>query len=121
MARTVLEGFQEYLSRLEPKAAEVEKRKSHKKTIEQAVAAEFTNYNELLIIGSHTRETAIHLWSDVDYFAKLGNTDVTWGGGRVSSTTTLERTKKALQARFPNTGIRVDGPAVVAAFGQGSG
>ncbi len=121
MPKSVYEGFQEYLSRLEPKASEVDKRKAHKKTVEQAIAAEFPGYTELTIIGSHTRETAIHLWSDVDYFAKLGVSDVTWGGSRVASTTTLDRTKKALQARFRNTNVRIDGPAVVVEFEQGAG
>ncbi len=121
MSKSVLEGIQEYLSRIEPSSAEVDKRKSHKKTVEQALTAEFKNFNEVLIIGSHTRDTAIHIDSDVDYFGKLGIDDVTWGESRVSSATTLDRTKRALQARFQRTDIRVDGPAVVVGFGQGAG
>jgi hypothetical protein len=121
MAKTVYEAIQEYLSRLEPSTSEVEKRKSHKKTVEQALAAEFTRFNEVLIIGSHTRDTAIHIKSDVDYFGKLGVDDVTWGGLRVNSGTTLDRTNRALQARFQQTDIRVDGPAVVVGFGQRAG
>src|SRR4051794_12619081 len=121
MARSVNEGIQQYLEWLQPSGSEVEKRKSHKKTIEQALTAEFKGFNEVLIIGSHTRDTAIHIQSDVDYFGKLGAGDVTWGGSRVNSNTTLERTKKALQARFQQTAIWVDGPAVVVGFGQGEG
>jgi hypothetical protein len=121
MAKTVYDGIQEYLGWLQPSATEVEKRKSHKKTVEQALTGEFRNFNEVLIIGSHTRDTAIHIQSDVDYFGKLGKDDVTWGGSRVNSGTTLERTKKALQARFQRTDIWVDGPAVVVGFGQGEG
>jgi Second Messenger Oligonucleotide or Dinucleotide Synthetase domain len=121
MAKTVYEGIQQYLEWLQPSAAEVEKRKSHKKTIEQALAAEFTKFNEVLIIGSHTRDTAIHIHSDVDYFGKLGIDDVTRGGWRVGSTSTLDRTKRALQARLQQTNIWVDGPAVVVGFGQGEG
>jgi len=121
MAKSVHEGIQEYLGRLQPSPVEVENRKSHKRTIEQAMTAEFKGFNEVLVIGSHTRDTAIHIYSDVDYFAKLGIDDVTWGGSRVNSTTTLDRTKKALQARFWRTDVRVDGPAVVVSFGQGAG
>ena len=39
----------------------------------------------------------------------------------MSSATTLERTKQALQARFWQTDVWVDGPAVVVNFGQGDG
>lgn len=83
--------------------------------------SEFGGFSKLLVIGSHTRETAIHVRSDVDYFAKLSTSDVTWGGNRVSSNTTLQRTKKALSARFYSTDVRIDGPAVVVGFGQGAG
>lgn len=121
MARSVLEGFQAYLSRLEPSMAEVEKRKAHRRTIEQAMTAEFANFNELLTIGSHTRQSAIHLASDVDYFAKLGIGDVMYGNNRVASGTTLNRTKAALQYRFATTEVWIDGPAVVVGFGNGAG
>lgn len=121
MAKSVYEGIQAYLERLEPSSLEVDKRKSHRRTIEQAMVGEFSGFNELLVMGSHTRETAIHVRSDVDYFAKLGVGDVTWGGSRVNSSTTLERTKKALKARFQNTDVWIDGPAVVVGFGQGAG
>jgi hypothetical protein len=121
MAKTVYEGFQAYLARLSPSSIEVDNRKGHKRTIEQALAAEFGAFNELLIMGSHTRDTAVHAWSDVDYFAKLGIGDVTRAGGRVRSTTTLDRVKTALAARFPNTEVWIDGPAVVVGFGKGAG
>ncbi len=95
-------------------------RQSHKRTIEQAVAAEFENYNSLTIIGSHTRDTAIHELSDVDYFAMLGVKDVIRAGSRVRSTTTLSRLKATLEVRFPTTPVRIDGPAVVVQFGRGA-
>ncbi|HEX7069859.1 MAG TPA: hypothetical protein VF190_03590, partial [Rhodothermales bacterium] len=121
MPKTVSEGFQEYLQRLAPSDTEVEKRRSHKKTIEQALVAEFGAFNELLVMGSHTRDSAIHVKSDVDYFAKLGKADVLWGGERVNSSTTLNRVKKALDTRFKSTDVWIDGPAVVVGFGQGVG
>ncbi len=119
--RSVYDGFQQYFQWLEPTSTELANRKSHKKTIEQALLAEFPKFNDLLIIGSHTRGSAINLHSDVDYFAMLGKDDVTWGGSRVSSTTILDRTKRALQLRFKSTDVRIDGPAVVVGFGQGAG
>ena len=76
MAKTVYDGFQAYLTRLSPTVAEVDARKSHRRKIEQALTAEFSGFNELSIIGSHTRDSAIHVWSDVDYFAKLGKVDI---------------------------------------------
>lgn len=121
MAKSVSEGIKEYLGRLQPSTAEVEKRKSHRRTIEQAMMGEFGGFNEVLVIGSHTRDTAIHIHSDVDYFAKLGVDDVTWGGAKVNSATTLDRTRKALQSRFRQTDVRVDGPSVVVYFDQGEG
>jgi hypothetical protein len=72
-------------------------------------------------MGSHERGTAIHIKSDMDYFAKLGKADVMWGGGRVNSSTTLDRVKRALKARFSSTDIWIDGPAVVVGFEQGMG
>lgn len=121
MAKSVYEGFQEYLGRLQPSTTEVDKRKSHRLTIQAALVDEFKAFNELLVMGSHTRDSAIHVWSDVDYFAKLGGADVTWGGSRVNSGTTLERAKSALRKRFQNTEVWIDGPAVVVGFGKGAG
>jgi len=121
MAKTVYDGFQEYLTRLEPSLTEVDRRKSHRRTIEQAMTDEFRGFNELLVIGSHTRGTAVRLNSDVDYFAKLAGADVTRGGSRVGSGTILTRVKSALQSRFPNTETWIDGPAVVVGFGRGEG
>jgi hypothetical protein len=121
MSRSVFEGIQAYLTKLAPSEAEVDQRKAHRRTIQQALEGEFNRFNELLVIGSHTRDSAIHVRSDVDYFAKLGVADVTSGGTRVASPTTLERTKSALKARFRGTDIWIDGPAVVVGFGQGVG
>ena len=47
--RSVYDGFQQYLGWLEPTVSEVANRKSHKKTIEQAVASEFTKFMMLVL------------------------------------------------------------------------
>lgn len=121
MPKTVPQGIQEYLNRIEPSSTEVDKRKSHRRTVEQALGVEFKGFNRVEVIGSHTRDTAVHVNSDVDYFAMLGIDDVTRAGSRVSSSTIVDRTRRALQARFRQTSISVDGVAVVVGFGQGQG
>lgn len=121
MARSVGEGIQALLSRVEPLESELEKRRSHRRTIEQGLKSSFSGFNQVQVIGSHTRATAIHVWSDVDYFAMLGAPDIMWGGGRVDSRTTLKKTKAGLEARFTGTDIWIDGPAVVVGFGGGGG
>jgi hypothetical protein len=120
MAKTVGEAMRQYLDWLEPSATEVESKKSHRRTVEQALSSQFRRVNEVRVIGSHTRDTAINIWSDVDYLGMVSNEDVTWGGSRVNSGTTLDRTRRALEARFPQTNVWVDGPAVVVGFGGGA-
>jgi hypothetical protein len=121
MARTVYDGFQKLLVDLEPDQREVTARLSHRRTIEQGLRAEFSSFNKVEVIGSHTRGSAITTLSDVDYLAVLGKDDVTWGGYRVQSSTTLDRVRKAMEFRFPSTQIWTRGPAVVVGFGQGQG
>jgi hypothetical protein len=121
MPRTVSEGFSELLSRIEPNPGEVNARKTHRRSIEQALGAAFKKFNRLEIIGSHTRETAIRYQSDVDYLAVLGREDVTYGGSVVRSSTVLTNVRKVLAERFRNTEIRSDGPSVVVKFQGGEG
>lgn len=121
MARTVHEAFKVLLSRVEPTGPEDSARRSHARTIKQGLEAEFKSVSKVEVIGSHTRDSAIHVYSDVDYLAVLSKDDVTWGGELVKSSRTLERVRDALDARFPNTEVRIDGPAVIVGFGQGKG
>jgi len=118
---TVADGFSKLLERVQPLDSEVGALKAHRATIEQGLRAEFANFNRLTVIGSHTRDSAIQVVSDVDYLAVVGRSDVTRGGDLVTSTTALGRVRSALQRRFPNTDIWLDGPAVIVGFGQGKG
>lgn len=121
MARTVSEAFRLLLSQVEPTAPEDSARRTHARTIKQGLELEFNSVSKVELIGSHTRDSAIHLHSDVDYLAVLSKADVTRGGELVRSSTTLERVRDALEDRFPKTEIWIDGPAVIVGFGQGEG
>ncbi len=121
MPRTVSEGFAELLARIEPNPGEVIARRSHGRSIKQALVVAFKKLNRLEVIGSHTRETAIRYHSDVDYLAVISKDDVTYGGSVVRSSTVLTNVRKALAARFKTTEIRSDGPSVVVKFQGGEG
>ena len=123
MSAAISDSFATLLRRIQPVASEVRARHSHAGTIRQAVRGEFSAVNRREVFGSHTRDTAVHIWSDVDYLAVLGKDDVTRGGGRVRSTATLSRLRKALAARFGGYGtkVKVRTPAVVVEFGRGKG
>ena len=121
MARTIPQAFQLLLSRLDPTAPEDGARLRHGRTIKQGLTSAFSNVSKVEVIGSHTRESAIHVHSDVDYLAVLSKADATRGGSLVRSTTILKRVRDALDGRFPKTAVRVDGPAVVVAFEGGKG
>ena len=123
MSSAISEAFRTLLQRIEPVGTEVRARQSHAATIRQAVRREFPAFNRLEVFGSHTRDTAIHIWSDVDYLAVLGKDDVTRGGKRVRSSATLLRLRKVLAGRFGSYGtkVRIRTPAVVVEFGRGKG
>jgi hypothetical protein len=53
-------------SSVQPLDSEVGALKAHRATIEQGLRAEFANFNRLTVIGSHTRDSAIKIVSDVD-------------------------------------------------------
>ncbi len=118
--RTVGEAFADLLGSIEPREAEVDALRAHRTTIEQALKSEFAHFNRVEPFGSHRKGTAIRTHSDVDYLAVLGRLDITWGSGTVSSSTTLGRLKACLEARFPRTPVRIDGPAAVVDFGNGA-
>ena len=121
MAASISDSFSTLLRRLPPVASEVRARHSHATTIRQAVRCEFSAFNRLEVFGSHTRDTAVHIWSDVDYLAVLGKDDITRAGSRVRSSATLFRLRKALAARFSGTKVKIRAPAVVVEFGRGKG
>jgi hypothetical protein len=121
MARTIHEAFKHLLSQLEPTVSEDGARLSHGRSIKQGLEAKFDGVTKVEVIGSHTRDSAISVFSDVDYLAVLSKKDVTWGGKLVSSSRTLANVRHALDGRFANTEVWIDGPAVIVGFGQGKG
>lgn len=121
MTNELINRFSRVLERIAPHDSEVDALKAHKNTIEAALAREFEHYNRVEVIGSHTRDTAIRSYSDVDYLAVLGKNDVIRGGYWVNSSTTLNRLKGAMEQRFKTTRVRIDGPAVVIDFAGGAG
>jgi hypothetical protein len=118
--RTVSEAFKTLIDRLQPLQAEVDARDRHRATIKQALEGEFSAFNRVEVFGSHSRGSAIRSHSDVDYLAVLGKDDISKGGSIVASTTTLGRIKKALEARFPTTNVRIRGCAVIVEFSDGA-
>jgi hypothetical protein len=112
MARSVEEGFREFLRRLTPteaqRAAGVAHRESVKKALSDRLAV--STFSET---GSFSHGTGVRHQSDIDALVSLT------GGRPGSSYTALSWVKSALEARFPRTSISIRRPAVVARFGGG--
>jgi hypothetical protein len=112
MPRTVAEGFRDFLSSLTPSGAESSASTSHRASIEACLKSNFV-LSRLFRTGSTGNGTSISGYSDVDYFASLGRDDLS-----SNSAYTLTRVRDALAARFPNTEVRVNCPAVKVPFGS---
>lgn len=63
--------------------------------------------------GSFGHGTSIRGYSDIDYFAVIPTNNL-----KKDSSATLRQVKEALAARFPNTEVYVDSPAVAVQFGN---
>ena len=111
MPRTVAEGFRDFLASLTPSGVESAAATGHRASIEACLKNNFV-LNRLFRTGSTGNGTSISGYSDVDYFASLGTNDLS-----DNSTYTLTTVRDALDKRFPNTGVRVNCPAVKVPFG----
>jgi hypothetical protein len=111
MPRTIQEGFEDLLLKLRPRTSESEAAKSHRSSIEACLRNNF-GLNRFVRIGSFGNLTSISRHSDVDYLACLPTSQLT-----EISTSSLVKVRTALDARFPNTGVKVSCPAVVVPFG----
>ena len=111
MTRTVEQAFETFLEGLTPRESERKAAASHRKTVEGAItkAMPVRRFRET---GSFHHGTGVRGYSDVDLMVSI-NYDRPG-----SSDTALGWVKSALQARFPNTPIRVSRPAVVVSFGN---
>jgi hypothetical protein len=111
MPRTVDEGFRDFLAKLTPSTAESQAAKNHRASIEACLKNNF-GLKRFVRIGSFGNGTSISGFSDVDYLACLPTAQLT-----ENSTYSLTKVRNALDTRFPNTGVRVNCPAVAVPFG----
>jgi hypothetical protein len=107
--------FLKLISQAQPMATEMEVAQRHIDTIKARVKSTFT-LRKTFIGGSYSRRTLLRGASDVDIFAVIARSDITWGGQYVSSMTTLDHFRDELARRYANTPVRRDGHAVVTHF-----
>ena len=112
MPRTLDEEFRNFLSKLTPTSIESEDAKKHRVSIENCLKNNF-DITRFFRIGSFGNGTSISSYSDVDYFASIPRKHLT-----DNSYSSLRKVKNVLISRFPNTGIYISTPAVVAPFGN---
>ena len=111
MARSVNEGFVEFLERLTPTQAQRNAGASHRASVKSALEAKLDVKN-FFETGSFSHGTGVRGYSDIDVLASLGNKPA-------SSYTALTRVKDALSARFSQTDVVIRRPAVVVKFASG--
>jgi hypothetical protein len=114
MAKTLEEGFQDFLKRLVPLPSEREKGVSHKNSVKSSLKKSF-NCSDFFETGSFGNKTGVKHFSDTDYFAVFPRIDL-----RTNSSTTLTKVKEALQYTFHKTSlkIKVNSPSVIIPFGK---
>lgn len=112
MPRTIDEGFRDFHTRLTPSSVESAASKSHRASIEACLKNNF-GLKRFARIGSYGNGTSISGYSDVDYLASLPRNQLT-----NSSSYSLKKIRDSLDRRFPNTGVRVDCPAIAIPFGR---
>jgi len=112
MARSVNEGFEEFLKRLTPTQAQRDAGASHRATVKSALESKLT-VNNFFETGSFSHGTGVRGHSDIDVLVSIGDQRP------VSSYTALTWVKNALEARFPSTTVVIRRPAVVARFAGG--
>lgn len=108
---SISDKFSALIERIAPSPTEVSDYSTHLRTINSAVETALSIY-ETERIGSFTRGTAVRGVSDLDLMAVLSSNERKWGRGTTTSTTTVDRVKYALAARFASASIRNSGNAV---------
>ncbi len=111
MPRTINEGFRDFLAKLTPSEYESTKAKNHRASIYDCLKANF-GLNQFFRTGSFGNGTSISRYSDVDYFASIPYSRLSW-----NSSNALTQVRDALNRRFYLTSVHVDCPAVVCPFG----
>ncbi len=111
MAKTVADGFREFLGRLTPTRGESEAAKRHRASVSACLKKNF-EMTRFFRTGSFGNGTSIRAYSDVDYFASIPRRNL-----KQDSAATLRDVRDVLDASFPNTGVAVRTPAVLVPFG----
>ncbi len=111
MARSVNEGFEEYLSRLIPTEAQRNAGASHRASVKAALEAKL-DVSHSYETGSFSHGTGVRGYSDVDLLVCLKSKPE-------SSYTALTWVKDALSERFPSTDVAIRRPAVAVKFASG--
>lgn len=112
MAKTLEQGFDTFISWLQPLTSEHKKASSHKDSVKSSMENNF-KCSSLFETGSFGNGTGVRHHSDTDYFAVCPANEL-W----TDSAYTLTKVKEALQSTFWSTsGIVVNSPAVRIPFG----
>ncbi|WP_339075024.1 SMODS domain-containing nucleotidyltransferase [Teredinibacter turnerae] len=112
MPRNIEQGFEDFHNKIKARVAETAAAKSHRSSIESRLKTDF-GLKRFTRIGSFGNGTNVSGYSDVDYLACLPTSAL-----KESSSYSLTLVRNALASRFPNTGVKVDTPAVVCPFGK---
>lgn len=112
MPRNLAQGFDDFLAIIKATKVETALAKGHRASIEACLKSNF-GLNRFTRIGSFGNGTNVSRYSDVDYLACIPTTQLT-----KTSTASLVKVKNALAARFPNTDVTVNTPAVLVPFGD---
>jgi hypothetical protein len=112
MATTINAAFDQFLECLSTAPDEAEAAKSYRASIEQKLREEF-GLTSFFRVGSFENGTNVSGYSDVDQFAVIPEPSP-----RPDSHRLLVTVAVALRTRFPNTGVRVNSPAVVLPCGR---
>lgn len=115
---SVVSRFKTLITRIAPSSSELTKARSYIGSIRSRLYKDFA-VKKFVKIGSHSRQTAIRSYSDVDYIVVLSRDEVKWGSGWVASSTILNRIRNSLLTRYWSTTVRRDQQAVVIDFGRG--
>ncbi|MEW5980099.1 MAG: nucleotidyltransferase domain-containing protein [Acidobacteriota bacterium] len=112
---SISDSFQILIDRIQPLQSEIDAADRHLTEIKSRLEKAFT-VKSFLVVGSASRNTFIHGYSDVDLFAVVARNDLRWGGNYVSSETVLNNFRKELEGRFWNSNVYRDIHAIVVAF-----
>lgn len=114
----IYDCFRALLTRLQSTPTQLSNLDRHGDEIKTCLTANLALHS-VKRLGSHSRDTAIALSSDLDLFALFPRSEAMYGGRYVTSTTMLDRVRTALQTRYRYTDISRDGQAIVVRFTDG--